>query len=348
MNLKTNLITNLKSNLKTNCKTNKNIHRKTSRKPSLNFKSKALLPVVTVFVLFFFLMPAAGCSEGSAPGQTGSGELSPQRSAVGAAIPDHPSFVTRTELHVLLAERSAKPPLPAGKIVSAVLPHHLVAGRLLVQAFEVLAEQEPSLVVIVGPNHHNQGGKVITGLAGWQTPEGLVKVEENIVNDLLAKGLAVRDEQVLSREHSVGALLPLLKHFLPEARIVPLILHHNVSLQEVDNLLQALDPYLQGKGILIASVDFSHYLTRSEAQAKDRETLGYMSKFDYANLFQLGNDYLDSPASLAAAFRLAEKRGLQEFTVLDNTNSGLILQNDYIETTSYFTLVFAEKEKEQN
>ncbi|HHV64887.1 MAG TPA: AmmeMemoRadiSam system protein B [Peptococcaceae bacterium] len=307
---------------------------------------------MTVVILLFVLMLAAACSEKSAPGQpgssSGSGKLSPQKSAVSLGIPNHPSFVTRTELHALLAERTTKPPLPAGRIVSAVLPHHLVAGRLLVQAFEVLAQQEPELVVIVGPNHENQGGKVITGLAGWQTPEGLVTVEEDIVRGLLTKGLAVRDEEALSREHSVGALLPLLKHFLPEARIVPLILHHNVSLQEVDNLLQALDPYLQDKGILIASVDFSHYLTRSEAQAKDRETLGYMTKFDYPNLFQLGNDHLDSPASLATAFRLAEKRGLKEFTVLDNTNSGLILQNDYIETTSYFTLVFLEKVKEQN
>jgi hypothetical protein len=168
-------------------------------------------------------------------------------------------------------------------------------------------------------------------------------VEDRVVSVLLDKGLALRDEEVLSQEHSVGALVPFLKYFLPEAKIVPLILHHDVSLHEVDALLNALEPFLNGRAVLISSVDFSHYLPRSEAQAKDRETIRYMRNFNYATLFSLGNDYLDSPASLAAALRLAEKRGFKEFSVLDNTNSGIILQNDFIETTSYFTLVFSER-----
>ena len=137
-------------------------------------------------------------------------------------------------------------------------------------------------------------------------------------------------------------MVPLIKHFLPKARIVPVVLHHDVSLQEIDALLDGLEPYLNERAVLISSVDFSHYLTRSEAQVKDRETLSFMRSLDYPALFHLGNDYLDSPASLAAAFLLAQRSGLKDFYVLENTNSGIILQNDFIETTSYFTLVFAE------
>ena len=93
----------------------------------------------------------------------------------------------------------------------------------------------------------------------------------------------------------------------------------------------------------MASVDFSHYLTGREAKNKDAQTLMHMRNFDYPTLFRLGDDHPDSPASLAMAFRHAENRGIKEFRVLDHTNSGFIMNNDLMETTSYFTLVFTEE-----
>lgn len=290
--------------------------------------------IAVSLVLSFLLLTLTGCTknEGTHDGQRVE------------FVSTHPSFVTQQELSAILAGKLEKSEVPKGRIVSAVMPHHLVAGQLLADAMETLAQQEPDLVIIVGPNHSNQGGKIITGLSGWQTPEGIVYTEENAVNKLLNEGPAVRDEKVLSKEHSIGALVPLLKHFIPEAKIVPVVLHHDVSLQEVDAILNVLEPYLQEKAILISSVDFSHYLTRGEAQVKDKETLSYMENFDYVTLFHLGNDYLDSPISLAAAFRLAEKHKIKEFSLLNNTNSGILLQNDFIETTSYFTLLFTKIE----
>lgn len=254
--------------------------------------------------------------------------------------PSHPSFVTKQELNIILASESNNPTPIQGRIISAVIPHHLLAGRIITNVMKLLAIQKPNLVIVVGPNHPNSGNRIITGYDHWQTPEGIMNTDVSVVQFLLEKHLAVADEKVLSKEHSVGALVPLLHHYLPEAKVVPIILHHDVSLQEVDVLVNALGPFLDENTVLISSVDFSHYLTRSEAQAKDRETIAHMRNFNYVTLFRLGNDYLDSPASLSAAFLLAEKHGLKEFNLLDNTNSGIILQNDFTETTSYFTLVF--------
>ena len=294
----------------------------------------------TIKVIFLFCVLALlsyGCPEAAIPEKQGKGE---------GLNPAHPStFVTKQELHAILAlaQQCDKVKVPDGRVVSGVVPHHLAAGHLIVGFMEALAGQEPELVILVGPNHHNKGGRVITGLNDWQTPEGLVKTDAAVARNLLGRGLAVRDEEVLAREHSVGGLVPFIKHYLPGTRVVTLILHHDVSLQEIDGLLAALEPHLERKAVLVASVDFSHYLTRREAQAKDRYTLKVMKNFDYATLFRLGNDHLDSPASLAMAFRLAEGKGLKQFNVLENTNSGILLNNDFMDTTSYFTLVFSEE-----
>jgi hypothetical protein len=256
----------------------------------------------------------------------------------------HPSFISRQELYEVLAEEQVlaeKQRNVEGTILAGVVPHHLVAGSMITDLLAALVPQEPELIVIIGPNHHNLGGRTITGFADWQTPEGLVQTEDNLVQALLKKKVAVQDEQVLSKEHSIGSLIPLIKHYLPQAKVVPIIYHHDVTIEEVDKLLAVLDPLLaEEKSVLLASVDFSHYLTRKEAEEKDSLTLRVMNNFDYPTLFHLGNDHLDSPASLATIFRFAEMKELREFQLLANTNSGVILQNDFIETTSYFTLVF--------
>jgi len=258
--------------------------------------------------------------------------------------PAHASnFISKQDFYGLLTNRSAQVPQVKGRVISGVLPHHLVAGRMLVDFMEVLAKQQPGLVILIGPNHNNKGGKIVSGLNDWQTPTGIVSVDQEIINSLVSKGAVVRDEAVMAPEHSVGGLMSFIGHFLPEAKVVPIILHHDVSLAEIDHLLKALEPYLNKDTVLLASVDFSHYLTRQAAQLKDKETLQAMENFNYPALFQMGNDNLDSPASLSAAFRLVEQRGIKQFQVLDNTNSGILMKNEVMETTSYFTLVFTEE-----
>ncbi|MGE5417933.1 MAG: AmmeMemoRadiSam system protein B [Acidobacteriota bacterium] len=259
--------------------------------------------------------------------------------------PAHASFVTPRQLGNAISS-----PLQAGRvgvkgrIVSGVVPHHLLAGGLTARLLKQLSAQKPRTVIIIGPNHHNMGAKVITGLYNWQTPDGMVMTQADVVKTLINKGLASRDEKVLSKEHSIGSLVPLIRHFLPQTTVVPIILHQNVSLKEVDSLLRTLEPYLDKDAVLLASVDFSHYLIRREAEIKDTATLRYMRNHDYTTLFHLGNDYLDSPASLACAFRLAEKRGINDFQLLANTNSGIIMRNDSMETTSYFIMAFTKKQ----
>lgn len=276
-----------------------------------------------------------------------------------AESPAHASFVSAEEFAQIIATerlRQSAPfvpldqpagsdePVRQGTIVAGVVPHHLVAGALIIELLREIAAQAPEVIVLVGPNHHNQGSRVITGFSDWQTPLGPAKTERNVVRALLDTKKIYQDEAVLDQEHAVGNLIPLIKHCLPKAQVVPIILHHDVSLTEVDELLDVLKPLLvDKKAILLASVDFSHYLTREQAQKKDCFTLQVMKNFDYVTLFRLNNDYLDSPASLAMAFRLAEKKGSGDFRLLGNTNSGEIFQDNNMETTSYFTILFAEK-----
>ena len=229
--------------------------------------------------------------------------------------------------------------LQGKRIVAGVLPHHLVAGTMIMELLEHVAAQEPEVLVLIGPNHYNQGGRIITGLADWQTPLGLVKTEKALCSCWSSGKWS--DEKILGKEHSVGNLMPLIKHFLP-ATVVPVILHYGVSLTEVDQLLDRLQAALQDKRAVCSLPSIFPLPDPGRSPGKDRFTLQVMRDFDYATLFRLDNAYLDSPASLAGALRWAERAGIKNFHILGNTNSGVLFRDDKMATTSYFNLLFFE------
>lgn len=229
-----------------------------------------------------------------------------------------------------------------GRIIGAVVPHHLVAYELIGEVFGLLQKQEPSLVFIFGPNHFHRGERILTSTWSWQTPFGLVEADEEAIEKLFERTAIKEGNEVFSQEHSIGSLMAFVKYYLPKAKIVPIILHHDVSLEEVQALAKTIAA-INEDSIYLASVDFSHYLTAEEAELKDRETKDMMQKKNLAGLFTLGDDYLDSPASLGMLFALMGEKGFDDFEVLKNTNSGYILGSGSIETTSYFTLIFRDE-----
>lgn len=233
---------------------------------------------------------------------------------------------------------AAAHPAPAatGVLLGGLVPHHILAGALLSTFWQQLAAHPPATVVVVGPNHPARGQRIITGRRGWATDFGVVQSDGDLIDALLATGLVTVDEATLAEEHSVGAEMPYVKYHAPQARVVPLILHKDVKPEELRRLVDVLAPRLGPDCILVASVDFSHYLTRSEADARDPETLAAIRALDLPRLWAMGPDHLDSPPSVGLLLLTMQRLGLGEPEVLAHTNSGYLLNTEQIETTSYF------------
>ncbi len=54
----------------------------------------------------------------------------------------------------------------------------------------------------------------------------------------------------------------------------------------------------------------------------------------------MNDDNLDSPPTLAVLLAWTELRGLELGRVLFNTNSGILKNSKYTETTSYLSIVY--------
>jgi len=254
--------------------------------------------------------------------------------------------------------------IEVGKIKAAVVSHHLLAHQYIEQMFVLLAKQDIDRLVILGPNHFELGrGKI---LSTDQMMNG-ISVDEQIVRNLAVGSQLEIDVQVLAEEHSIISLLDFVKSYLIDVQIVPIIFSNTLNLVEIENfsqqLFEQIDELDQSNGfnkktVVLASIDFSHYLNSAQAQEKDKVTYQAIINHDYKQIMKMNNDYLDSPPAMVTLLKLtkllnqsqagtqAQKNIVQnqnnkpQPTIIKHINSGETLNEPFIECTSYFFMIY--------
>ena len=226
-------------------------------------------------------------------------------------------------------------------IKGGIVPHHLLPGFIIADFFHHLSVQNPKTVIVIGPNHYELGNfKILTSLYAWKTPFGIVQPNIPLTQELINQNVLKVDENVLPRDHSVSAMMPFMKYYLPKAHVVPILVSGKLTQDESRIFSQQLHSILDENTVVIATVDFSHYLSKAEATEKDLMTKKVLRSFDYNRLYALNNDYLDSPPSIGILLMLMQKEHATHSDILFNTNSGEIEHENFSPTTSYFSILY--------
>lgn len=225
-------------------------------------------------------------------------------------------------------------------VKGGISPHHLLPGYLISNLFLHIKENPPENIILIGPNHYEQGENVISAQNNWETPFGVVEVNTELINTLSWQKAVVFSQDVMHTEHSVGALMPYIKYYLPKTKVIPIILRGTTTEKEMSLLIDTLKPILSSdKIIILASVDFSHYLDSKKAIENDILTKQKIENNDYEGLLRMNNDYLDSPKSLITFLTLMNLSE-SNHKILDNTNSGILIKNNNAPVTSYFLIIY--------
>jgi len=262
----------------------------------------------------------------------------PAPSAVAQAQPAHPlTFFDDRAFAAALARAEAADPNPMPGARAVIVPHHWLAGHLILGGLRDLAASgDYRRIILVGPNHVNAGAAaVITSDIAWQTPFGSIEPDAEALRRLLDGGFAQSEPDVLTYEHSVAGIVPAIAYYLPEARLVPLALRRDMTPGEVQRLAAALAPLLDSRTALIAAVDFSHYLSAEEAGQRDGETLAALDSLDSSRILSFGDDHLDSPPSIAVLMEAMRLSGAGEFQLRVNSNSSELGGSALAPVTSY-------------
>jgi AmmeMemoRadiSam system protein B len=248
----------------------------------------------------------------------------PALDSIAQAQPAHALiFFDDRAFSLALARAEATDPSPMPGARAVIVPHHWLAGRLILSGLRDLAASgDYRRIVLIGPDHVNAGdAAVTTSDRSWQTPFGLVQPDAGAIDRLISAGLVRSEPEVLTYEHSVAGIMPAIAYYLPEARVVPLVLRHDLTPLEVKRLAAALAPLLDHSTAIVAAVDFSHYLSTNEARQQDRDTLAALRSLDSSSILSFGDEHLDSPASIGVLMEAMRLVGNTDFVLRENSNS---------------------------
>lgn len=213
-----------------------------------------------------------------------------------------------------------------------VVAHHSLIYEEIEQFWQTVSDRyasrdsKPDVIFLVGPDHQNRGSQPVT-----TTDHALVKA--------LALPF-VGEDSALRADHSIQLHLPLLAQWLPNVPVRPLLIRSDATKQQMLALAQRVQTVFgQTQHVLvIASVDFSHYLSPAEAERNDRASLQAMQQFDYDTLQWYNADHMDSDQAIIFLSEVVCPTRDCLYEVLYHGNA-----NDYIpaatSTTSYFHLL---------
>ena len=228
--------------------------------------------------------------------------------------------------------------------LGVIIPHHMIAAEQITKFYKGLSKViDPELVIVVGPNHYENGSANIQTCKTclYKTEKGDTELDDEFIDDIIDDGIASLQDDTFIKEHAIFSHTPFIKNFFPEAKIVPLVLQWEMPVDEVLKLSEWLDENLPDDTLIIASVDFSHYISLEAANFHDRSTFASISNFDFENIYDLE---VDSPSSIYLILDLMKRRGFNSAERLEHTNLDQFLSQPSGYSTSHQYFAFYEGE----
>ncbi len=232
------------------------------------------------------------------------------------------------------------------KVYGGIISHHFLMIKEIAGLISSFVKQQPKNIIIIGPNHFGVGdGNILISKYNYDTPYGIVQNNTKIANQLIGSGAVKLDESPFIKEHSVSALVGIIKYFLPKANIVPIIVKKHTSATEREKLASELTKVLSENDIVLGSVDFSHHINPIASEFHDERTISIIENFDFDRLQSVE---VDSPESLDVVLRYLQDIGATKMYGT-HTNMSTKVEDPFLEDgTSYLFASFVKGSQEKD
>lgn len=175
------------------------------------------------------------------------------------------------------------------KILGGISPHagFVFSGGVAAHLYaEIASDGVPKTFVILGPNHTGHGSGMALSVEDFETPLGVAKVDQELAK-ALRKDLVDVDNNAHHFEHSLEVQLPFIQYLTQNFTFVPICM----GFQDYDaaiSLGETIREASHGRDlVVIASTDFSHYVTAGTAKSKDRMALIAIETMDPKKLYDV-------------------------------------------------------------
>lgn len=241
-----------------------------------------------------------------------------------------------------IAEETPSWTPPAG-VSGITVPHHLLAANLIARGFWAASAGHYRRIILISPDHFHKVDKPFgTTLEDLTTVFGVVASDRAGVAALAADRGLVQVLPTVNYEHGLMAVAPFIKHFFPDAEVIPLLGSVNGSEADWRAMAELLKPLVTPDTLIVQSTDFSHYRPLPEAITRDQESIAAISSQDPARIDPLLQPaHLDSKAGEYIQLALQDEVFAAQPVILANGNS-VEYGTGAGSTTSYVVTAFVQ------
>lgn len=224
-----------------------------------------------------------------------------------------------------------------------VVNHHLLAPQFIARSFATVASTEARTVVLLSPNHFGRGqGRLTTTNQNWDTPFGVLPANASVIHALVNSKNVTLDPYPFNGEHGITGIIAFIKHALPQASIVPILVKDSASNADIAQLVEKFVRVLPADTLVVGSFDFAHYVPSDLAQFQDVLASAALA----GDLTVTERLNIDSQPGLQLFLRTLQAFDAPHFVQLEHTNSGDLTNSpNATDATSYFTGYFTSGEK---
>lgn len=146
--------------------------------------------------------------------------------------------------------------------IAALIPHAgwIYSGPTAALSIASIASYRPATVVIFGAVHVlNPNDATIYAEGAWSTPLGDLRVDEELGRRLRRRRFITDDPRVHAREHSIEVELPLVRHYLGDVMILPIMVRPGPHAAEIGRTVAREAADLGRRLAFLGSTDLTHY-----------------------------------------------------------------------------------------
>jgi hypothetical protein len=228
-----------------------------------------------LFVMFLALSLAA-------EGRGGEMEMVRKPMIAGTWYPADPARL-RSDIEGYLA--GARVDALDGTVIGVISPHagYVYSGQVAAHAYKAAQGKDFDAVILIGPSHRASfGGASLYDGKGYETPLGISPVDRDLAEKIAAYsgGMVSLTSDHILPENSLEIQVPFLQVVFDRAPFVPILMgtrDMGTCRAVAGAIIRAVG---DGRILMIASTDLSHYHSYDSAIAMDSTALEYIEKMD--------------------------------------------------------------------
>lgn len=249
------------------------------------------------------------------------------------------------------AQKSQMQPESAQQRYFAIVPHFAIQPETIETFYQFLQTtysidaQEPVNIVLISPDHFDASSDNIDMLC--EDSQRFCYQETCVTAKKLpaTKTSGCLDKSI-TKEHGLGEAFPFIQEFFPKAKIFPIVVKPRKFVDDTQLIKMLQDYEFAGKTLVLASVDFSHYVDEDFAKLHDAKSFYTLN--NAKSISEYGSLEVDCPSCLYITNTLAQQNKHYPKLFLRDSSSAIAGKNLGTGNTSRQFIYYTDQKQEKN